>query len=73
MPVGKATLKNNLSLEITSVKGDIVLAMFDGYVRLARKMPQYGNVVVIRHDNGLETVYAFNEQNHVKVGQQVRA
>ena len=73
LPVGKATLKNNLSLEITSVKGDIVLAMFDGIVRLARKTPQYGNVVVIRHDNGLETVYAFNEQNHVKVGQQVRA
>lgn len=24
LPVGKATLKNNLSLEITSVKGDIV-------------------------------------------------
>ena len=73
LPVGKATLKNNLSLEITSVKGDIVLAMFSGVVRLARKTPQYGNVIVIRHDNGLETVYAFNEQNHVKVGQRVRA
>ena len=32
LPVGKATLKNNLSLEITSVKGDIVLAMFSGVV-----------------------------------------
>ncbi len=73
LPVGKATLKNNISLEITSAKGDIVLAMFDGVVRLARKTPQYGNVVVLRHDNGLETVYAFNEQNHVKVGQRVRA
>ena len=73
LPVGKATLKNNLSLEITSAKGDIVLAMFDGLVRLSRKIPQYGNVVVLRHDNGLETVYAFNEQNHVKVGQRVRA
>ena len=51
LPVGKATLKNNLSLEITSVKGDIVLAMFDGLVRLSRKIPQYGNVVVLRHDN----------------------
>ena len=73
LPVGKATLKNNISLEITSAKGDIVLAMFDGLVRLSRKIPQYGNVVVLRHDNGLETVYAFNEQNHVKVGQRVRA
>ena len=73
LPVGKATLKNNLSLEITSAKGDIVLAMFDGLVRLSRKIPQYGNVVVLRHDNGLETVYAFNEQNHVKVGQRVHA
>ncbi len=73
LPVGNATLIDNQSLEITTVRGDAVKAMFDGVVRLSRKHPQYGNVIVIRHDNGLETVYGNNAQNMVKVGQQVRA
>lgn len=73
LPVGKAKLVDDEALEITSAKGDIVLAMFDGYVRMSRRTPQYGNVVIIRHDNGLETVYAFNAQNHVRVGQRVQA
>ena len=60
LPVGNATLIGNQSLEITTVRGDAVKAMFDGVVRLSRKHPQYGNVIVIRHDNGLETVYANN-------------
>ncbi len=73
LPVGKAKLIDDQNLEITSAKGDIVLAMFDGYVRMSRHTPQFGNVVIIRHDNGLETVYGFNAQNHVKVGQRVQA
>ncbi len=74
LPVGKATLENNNSiLHIETKKGDAVKAMFDGYVRLSRKTVNYGNVIVIRHDNGLETVYAFNAENLVKVGQGVEA
>lgn len=74
LPVGKATLeKNNSILHIETKKGDAVKAMFDGYVRLSRKTVNYGNVIVIRHDNGLETVYAFNAENLVKVGQGVEA
>lgn len=73
LPVGKAKLLENQALEIASTKGDIVLAMFDGTVRMARHTPQYGNVVIVRHDNGLETVYGNNERNLVKVGQRVKA
>lgn len=73
LPVGKAELKGNGSLEITTAKGDAVKAMFEGVVRLARKVPGYGNVVVVRHNNGLETVYGNNVQNLVKVGQRVKA
>lgn len=47
--------------------------MFDGCVRLARKMDRHGNVIVIRHDNGLETVYENNAQNLVQSGQTVKA
>lgn len=37
--------------------GDTVVAAFDGKVRIARFIHGYGNVVIIRHNNGLETVY----------------
>ena len=36
-------------------------------------MDRHGNVIVIRHDNGLETVYENNAQNLVQSGQTVKA
>lgn len=73
LPVGKATLTKGQALDIVSTKGDAVKAMFDGTVRLSRKTPQYGNIIVVRHDNGLETAYGGNAQNLVKVGDRVKA
>lgn len=74
LPVGKASLINgNSVMRISTAKGDAVKAMFDGYVRLSRKTESMGNVIVIRHDNGLETVYANNAENLVKVGLSIDA
>ena len=74
LPVGKASLLNgNTVMRISSSKGDAVKAMFEGYVRLSRKTESMGNVIVVRHDNGLETVYANNAENLVKVGAHVDA
>ena len=73
LPVGKAEVKGGQALEITTTKGDAVKAMFNGYVRMSRHTAQYGNTIVIRHDNGLETVYAYNAQNIVGVGKRVKA
>ncbi len=73
LPVGKATVLKNNSMEIVTTEGDAVKAMFDGTVRLSRKHNDLGNVIVVRHGNGLETVYANNAQNLVEVGQTVRA
>ena len=74
LPVGKASLTNgNSVMRIETSKGDAVKAMFEGYVRLSRKTESMGNVIVIRHDNGLETVYANNAENMMKVGQHVDA
>ena len=74
LPVGKASLtKGNSVMHIETSKGDAVKAMFEGYVRLSRKTESMGNVIVIRHDNGLETVYANNAENLMKVGQHVDA
>ena len=74
LPVGKASLTNgNSVMRIETSKGDAVKAMFEGYVRLSRKTESMGHVIVIRHDNGLETVYANNAENLMKVGQHVDA
>ena len=72
LPVGKATVKDS-ELEITTNKGDAVKAMFDGTVRLSRHISGHGNAIVVRHSNGLETVYARNAENLVKVGDRVKA
>ena len=73
LPVGKATMRKNDVVQIDTKDGDNVKAMFDGTVRLARKHQDMGYVIVIRHRNGLETVYANNAENMVEVGQHVRA
>lgn len=48
-----------------------IYAAFDGVVRLAKPYSGYGNVIVVRHPNGLETVYAHNTKNLVSAGQTV--
>ncbi len=73
LPVGKASLNKDNTVSITTKEGDAVKAMFEGTVRLSRKHPDLGNVIVIRHRNGLETVYAGNAQNLVSVGKTVKA
>ena len=73
LPVGKAVQGKDYYIEIETKKGDAVKAMFDGTVRLSRQYPDFGNVIVIRHTNGLETVYGRNAQNMVKVGDRVKA
>lgn len=73
LPVGKAGMITNGNLQITTTKGDAVKAMFQGVVRLAYKHPIFGNIIVVRHNNGLETVYGDNAENRVQVGDKVKA
>ena len=45
-------------LDVKVFVGDTIRAAFDGKVRISRfERRGYGNYLVIRHDNGLETVY----------------
>lgn len=53
--------------------GDPVRACFGGVVRIARPMGGYGNMVLIRHPNGLETLYAHLSKIMVKPRQVVKA
>jgi murein DD-endopeptidase MepM/ murein hydrolase activator NlpD len=73
LPVGKAKVMSDYSVEIETTRGDAVKSMFAGVVRLSRYSAANGHVIVVRHGNGLETVYANNAENLVKSGDRVKA
>ncbi len=57
-------------IDIDLNKGEPVVAAFDGKVRVACKNNGgFGNLVIIMHANGLETVYAHLSKIKVKAGQ----
>lgn len=60
-------------VDIKGVKNDTIRAAFAGTVRMSKPYSGYGNCVVIRHKNGLETLYGHNSRNLVRVGDVVRA
>ena len=53
--------------------GDPIYATFTGRVRMAKYMSGFGNLIVIRHENGLETFYAHLSKMNVKPGDWVNA
>jgi len=63
---------NGIDLDL--VTGDTIVSAFDGIVRYARKNSGgYGNLVIIRHFNGLETYYAHLSKLLVFSGQQIKS
>lgn len=61
-------------LDIKVYIGDTIRAAFDGKVRIVRfERRGYGNYVVIRHENGLETIYGHLSKQLVEEDQWVRA
>ncbi|MBQ7948084.1 MAG: peptidoglycan DD-metalloendopeptidase family protein [Bacteroidaceae bacterium] len=61
-------------LDIKVQRGDTIRAAFDGKVRItAYQRRGYGHYVVIRHGNGLETVYAHLQRKLVTEDQNVKA
>lgn len=53
--------------------GEPIYCVFDGVVRIAKRSRTYGNVLVVRHNNGLETFYAHCSRLLVKQNQEVKA
>jgi murein DD-endopeptidase MepM/ murein hydrolase activator NlpD len=53
--------------------GDSVKCAFDGVVRISKYTKGYGNTIVVRHYNGLETVYGHLSVNRVVENQPVKA
>lgn len=65
--------KSHSGIDIKTRANDTIVAAFDGIVRMSKPYSAYGNVIVIRHYNGLETVYSHNSKNLVKSGDRVKA
>ena len=53
--------------------GEPIYSVFDGVVRVAQVNGGYGNMILVRHYNNLETLYAHLSKMIVKVGQEVKA
>jgi len=61
-------------LDIKVYIGDTIRAAFSGKVRIVRyERGGYGKYIVIRHNNGLETIYGHLSKQLVKENQEVRA
>lgn len=60
-------------LDLAMKTGEPIYAAFDGVVRFSKYNSSYGNLIVIRHDNGLETYYAHLSKRHVTPGTRVKA
>ena len=66
-PVDSSKQQMHKGIDINLHKGDAVVAAFDGMVRIASIKGGYGNVIIIRHYNGLETVYGHLSKIKVKL------
>jgi LysM repeat protein len=60
-------------VDIDLETGDTVVSAFDGVVRMSRYYYGYGNMVVVRHHNGLETLYGHLSKVLVEPGTTVKA
>lgn len=59
-------------IDISAPTGTPIRATADGTVRFSGTQAGYGRMLIIDHGHGLQTVYAHNSRNAVRVGQRVK-
>ncbi|NQX98857.1 MAG: M23 family metallopeptidase, partial [Flavobacteriales bacterium] len=64
---GKRRWRYHYGMDIDLNTGDTVRSAFNGRVRISTYSKTYGNVVVVRHNNGLETLYAHLSKRLVNI------
>lgn len=73
-PFGPRWRRMHNGLDVKVNIGDTIVSAFDGKVRIVKyERRGYGKYVVIRHDNGLETVYGHLSKQLVEENQLVKA
>lgn len=65
--------RRHQGVDIPLKTGDPVYATFTGKVRISKYLGGYGNVVVIRHENGIETFHGHLSKRMVEAGDWVNA
>lgn len=60
-------------IDLAVKRGTGITALKDGVVAFSGFQGGYGNTVIVRHEDGLETVYSHTARNHVREGQTVTA
>jgi murein DD-endopeptidase MepM/ murein hydrolase activator NlpD len=66
--------RQHKGLDIKVYIGDTIRAAFSGKIRIVKYEPKgYGKYVVIRHHNGLETIYGHMSKHLVVENQEVKA
>ena len=60
-------------LDLAQPTGEPIYAAFDGVVRVSRRNRSYDHLVIIHHENGLETYYAHMSKRMVKAGDIVKS
>ena len=63
----------HMGVDLPLQTGTPVYAAFDGMVRVASYHKGYGNVITLRHGNGLETTYGHLSKINVQVGDKVHS
>ncbi|HPD61342.1 MAG TPA: LysM peptidoglycan-binding domain-containing M23 family metallopeptidase [Thermodesulfobacteriota bacterium] len=59
-------------IDIAAPLGTPVKAAGEGVIVYEGNLKGYGNLLIINHENGFKTVYAYNDKNLVSVGQKVK-
>ena len=72
-PFGYRHGRRHMGVDLPLKTGQPVYAAFSGRVRLSKVYRGYGNLVVIRHENGLETFYGHLSKRLVEAGDWVSA
>lgn len=67
-PFGWRDGRNHNGVDLELHQWDSVYSMFAGVVRFSKRYAGYGKVVVVRHYNGLETLYAHLSRINVNHG-----
>lgn len=70
---GERGARYHYGIDLKLHKGDPVKTAFEGVVRISQYSRSYGHVIVVRHNNGLETLYAHLSKRQVKPGDHVEA
>ena len=65
--------RHHSGVDIKNKPNDKIVAAFSGVVTRSSRFSGYGNCIIIKHDNGFETLYSHQAQNLIKAGDKVKA